>query len=142
MSAKASRADRGRMFGWGNLARVGWGMKQLTLATEEFERYAKATRRAAFLDEMDRVVLWSALCALIEPVYPKPGIGRPPVGLERMQRMLRIYLLWYSVPLTQCFRQFFRVGKRRLGFRCSLDAVRPLSAREHHPYYLQDNLGL
>ena len=30
-------------------------MKQLTLATVGFERYAKTTRRAAFLDEMDRV---------------------------------------------------------------------------------------
>jgi IS5 family transposase len=40
-------------------------MKQLTLAAVGFERYAKATRRAAFLAEMERVVPWSALCALI-----------------------------------------------------------------------------
>jgi IS5 family transposase len=42
------------------------------------------------------VVPWSALCALIEPVYPKPGNGRPPVGL---QRMLRIYFLqhWFNL---------------------------------------------
>jgi IS5 family transposase len=39
---------------------------------------------------MERVVPWSALCELIEPVYPKPGNGRPPVGVERM---LRIYFL-------------------------------------------------
>jgi hypothetical protein len=38
---------------------VGWGVKHLTLATVGFERYAKTTRRAAFLDEMDRVVPWS-----------------------------------------------------------------------------------
>jgi IS5 family transposase len=71
-------------------------MKQLTLATVGFERYAKTTRRAAFLDEMDRVVPWSALCALIAPVYPKPGNGRPPVGVERM---LRIYFLqqWFNL---------------------------------------------
>ena len=38
----------------------------------------------------------AALCALIEPVYPKPGNGRPPVGLERM---LRIYFLqqWFNL---------------------------------------------
>jgi len=42
-------------------------MKQLTLATVGFERCAKTTRRAAFLDEMDRVVPWSARYALIEP---------------------------------------------------------------------------
>ena len=46
---------------------VGLGMKQLTLAAVGFERYAKTTRRAAFLTEMERVVPWSALCALIEP---------------------------------------------------------------------------
>ena len=71
-------------------------MKQLTLATVGFERYAKTTRRTAFLDEMDRVVPWSALCAVIEPFYPKPGNGRPPVGVERM---LRIYFLqqWFNL---------------------------------------------
>ena len=39
---------------------------------------------------------WSALCGLIEPVYPKPGNGRPPVGVERM---LRIYFLqhWFNL---------------------------------------------
>jgi IS5 family transposase len=71
-------------------------MKQLTLATAGFERYAKTTRRAVFLAEMERVVPWSALLALIEPFYPKPGNGRPPVGVERM---LRIYFLqqWFDL---------------------------------------------
>jgi IS5 family transposase len=71
-------------------------MKQLTLATMGFERYAKTTRRAAFIAEMERVVPWSALCKLIEPVYPKPGNGRPSVGVERM---LRIYFLpqWFNL---------------------------------------------
>jgi hypothetical protein len=41
----------------------GWGMKQLTLASVGFDRYAKTPRRAAFLAEMERVVPWSALCA-------------------------------------------------------------------------------
>jgi len=65
-------------------------MKQLTLVTAGFEPYAKTTRPAGFLAEMERVVPWSALCTQIEPFYPKPGNGRPPVGVERM---LRIYLL-------------------------------------------------
>jgi IS5 family transposase len=60
---------------------------QLTLAGSGFDKYTKVTRRAQFLAEMDRVVPWRALCARIEPVYPKPGNGRPPVGLERMLRM-------------------------------------------------------
>ncbi|MGH8552955.1 MAG: IS5 family transposase [Methylococcales bacterium] len=71
-------------------------MKQLTLAAGGFEKYGKTTRRAAFLAEMERVVPWAELCALIEPVYPKPGNGRPPVGLKRM---LRIHFLqhWFNL---------------------------------------------
>ncbi len=71
-------------------------MRQLTLATAGFERYSKTTRRAMFLAEMEDVVPWHDLCALIEPYYPKPGNGRPPVGLERM---LRIYFLqqWFNL---------------------------------------------
>jgi IS5 family transposase len=62
-------------------------MRQATLATAGFERDSKPTRRAAFLAEMDRVVPWAELCALIEPVYPRPGKGRRPVGLERVSRI-------------------------------------------------------
>jgi transposase, IS5 family len=72
-------------------------MRQQTLAmTTGFERYTKKTRRAQFLEEMEQVVPWSELCALIEPYYPKPGNGRPPVGVERM---LRIYFLqqWFNL---------------------------------------------
>ena len=71
-------------------------MRQATFASAGFERYGKTTRRAAFLTEMDQVVPWPVLCALIEPVYPKPGNGRPPIGLERM---LRIYFLqhWFNL---------------------------------------------
>ena len=61
-----------------------------------FERYTKKTRRAVFLEEMEQVVPWKKLCALVEPHYPKPGNGRPPVGVERM---LRIYFLqqWFNL---------------------------------------------
>lgn len=71
-------------------------MKQMTLAASGFEKHAKATRRAQFLAEMERVVPWAQLCALIEPVYSKGTTGRPPVGLERM---LRIYFLqqWFNL---------------------------------------------
>lgn len=72
-------------------------MKQQTLAMANgFERYTKKTRRALFLEEMEQVMPWAELCALIEPVYAKPGNGRPPVGAERM---LRIYFLqqWFNL---------------------------------------------
>jgi transposase, IS5 family len=71
-------------------------MKQSTFASSGFERYAKSTRRAAFLAEMERVVPWRELCARIEPFYPKAGNGRPPKPLEQM---LRIYFLqqWFDL---------------------------------------------
>jgi len=61
-----------------------------------FEKFKKTTRREQFLAEMEQVVPWKELCALIEPYYPKLGRGRPPIGLERM---LRIHFLqsWFNL---------------------------------------------
>jgi IS5 family transposase len=71
-------------------------MRQTTLATAGFDRYAKTTRRDGFLADMEAVVPWAEFCSLIEPFYPKAGNGRRPVGLERM---LRIYFLqqWFDL---------------------------------------------
>jgi transposase, IS5 family len=71
-------------------------MKQQTLAMAGFEQYQRKTRRALFLEEMEQVVPWGELCALIEPHYPKAGNGRPPIGVGRM---LRIYFLqqWFNL---------------------------------------------
>ena len=80
-------------------------MKQMTLAAAAdqsgFERHRKPTRRDAFLAEMQTLVPWTRLVALIEPHYPKAGNGRPPIGLERM---LRIHLLqhWFNLPDLAC----------------------------------------
>jgi transposase, IS5 family len=41
-------------------------------------------------------VPWPALCRLAEPSYPKPGNGRPPIGVERM---LRLYFLQQWNPV-------------------------------------------
>ena len=58
----------------------------------------KVTRREQFLAEMDTVVPWGRLLALITPHYPKVGPkgGRPPMALETM---LRVYFLqnWYAL---------------------------------------------
>lgn len=69
-------------------------MKQLSMGTG-FEKYSKTTRREQFLGEMERIVPWTELCALIVPYYPKVGDGRPPKALEMM---LRIYFLqqWFG----------------------------------------------
>jgi len=58
----------------------------------------KVTRREQFLAEMDAVVPWTRLLALIAPHYPKVGPkgGRPPMPIETM---LRVYFLqnWYAL---------------------------------------------
>jgi IS5 family transposase len=57
----------------------------------------KRTRREKFLGEMERVVPWSKLIAVIEPLYPKSGrVGRQPIGVPKM---LRMYCLqqWYGL---------------------------------------------
>ena len=80
-------------------------MKQQTLAMAAdqtgYEQYRKATRRDEFLATMESIVPWSALCAVIEPHYPKAGNGRPPIGL---QRMLRIHFIqhWFNLADLAC----------------------------------------
>ncbi len=48
------------------------------------------------LEEIDAVMLWAELLALIEPRYPKDETGRPPVGLGIM---LRLYFVqhWFAL---------------------------------------------
>ena len=70
-------------------------MKQLGMGSG-FEKFSKTTRREQFLAEMERIVPWSELCAVVEPHYPTGEGGRPPRELEQM---LRIYLLqqWFNL---------------------------------------------
>ena len=71
-------------------------MKQISLAESGFERALKRTRKRVFLDEMNCVVPWSELVALIEPHAPKGGTGRPPFAVAIM---LRIHFMqqWFGL---------------------------------------------
>jgi transposase, IS5 family len=62
-------------------------MKQPSLAEGGFEKDAKPRWRAEFPRQLDRVVLWQALCERIEPHDPKAGNGRVPMGLEVLLRI-------------------------------------------------------
>lgn len=62
----------------------------MSFASTGFERYTRTTKRAKFLTEMENVVPWERLCAVIEPHYPSGEGGRPSIPLERM---LRVYFL-------------------------------------------------
>jgi len=77
-------------------------MKQMTFADAEYAGKRKQTRNELFLIEMDQVVPWKALIALIEPHYPKGEGGRPAYPL---MAMLRVHLMqnWfgYSDPAME-----------------------------------------
>jgi len=73
------------------------GMKQTSFASLEYAGKKRKTRREKFLGEMQQVVPWPALIALIEPHYPSSGrVGRPPIGVPRMLRMFFLQQ-WYSL---------------------------------------------
>jgi transposase, IS5 family len=72
-------------------------VRQQTLAAQTgFEKYGRKSKREQFLDEMERIVPWAELQALVEPYYPKGENGRPPVGLSIM---LCVYFLqqWFNL---------------------------------------------
>ena len=72
-------------------------MLQQTFASQVgFEKYGRKSRRELFLDEMNQVVPWAELQALVEPHYAKAGNGRRPVGLAIM---LRTYFVqqWFNL---------------------------------------------
>ncbi|CAK6700748.1 hypothetical protein MNNICLKF_02938 [Synechococcus sp. CBW1107] len=56
------------------------GGKQLGFSDYELTTPCKQTKHEKFLAEMEAVVSWAALIALIEPHYPKGSkkTGRPP----------------------------------------------------------------
>ena len=97
-------------------------MKQMTFADAEYAGKRKQTRKELFLIEMDRVVPWKGLVALIEPHYPKGEGGRPAYPLLAM---LRVHLMenWfgYSDPAmeealyeTTILRQFAGLSLERI----------------------------
>lgn len=61
--------------------------KQTSFADMEYSARQKPTRREKFLTDLDRLVPWPVLIALIEPHYYRGERGRPPIGLELMLRM-------------------------------------------------------
>ncbi|KTB70098.1 MULTISPECIES: IS5 family transposase [Pseudomonas] len=97
-------------------------MKQMTFADAEYAGKRKQTRKELFLIEMDQVVPWKGLIALIEPYYPKGEGGRPAYPL---MAMLRVHLMqnWfgYSDPAmeealyeTTILRQFSGLSLERI----------------------------
>src|ERR1700730_11396691 len=70
---------------------------QQTLSSQtSFEKHGRKSKRELFLDQMEEVVPWSELSALVVAHYRIAGNGREPVGLSIM---LRTYFLqqWFNL---------------------------------------------
>lgn len=71
-----------------------------------FSMSLRKTRKAIFLDQMDRVAPWARLVDLIAPHYPEGRTGRPPFELETM---LRAHFLqqWFNLSDPAMEEAFF-----------------------------------
>lgn len=71
-------------------------MKQQSLGMVGFELATKRTRKREFLDEMNLIVPWLELVALIQPHAPLGKTGRPAFAVETM---LRIHFMqqWFGL---------------------------------------------
>jgi transposase, IS5 family len=78
-------------------------MKQVALG---LKLDIKKTRKREFLAQMEKVVPWDELVALIAPYYPEGKNGRPPFSLHSM---LRIHFLqqWFSLSDPAMEEAFF-----------------------------------
>lgn len=74
--------------------------KQRTFASLAWTTKGKVTRRERFLAEMDAVIPWAELLAVVAPHYPASRRGRPALGLEKM---LRLYFVqqWFNLSDPQ-----------------------------------------
>src|SRR5215813_5689769 len=99
-------------------------MKQTTFASLAWNAKGKTTRRERFLAEMNAVIPWARLTALIEPYYPKAGDGRQPMPLERM---LRIYFMqqWFNLSDPQAEDALYDMESMRrfAGIELAEDAI-------------------
>ncbi len=66
----------------------------------------KKTRKREFLEQMEQVVPWAELVALIAPYYPEGRTGRPPFPLPTM---LRTHFMqqWFTLSDPAMEEAFF-----------------------------------
>jgi IS5 family transposase len=100
-------------------------MKQRSFVSLSFDVKKKPTRREKFLGEMDKVVPWTDLLALIEPSYPTSGRrGRPPMEASTM---LRIHFMqqWYALsdPAMEDALYEIESMRRFAGLELNEDAI-------------------
>ena len=100
--------------------------EQQTFAGLAWSGKKRQTRRERFLAEMNAVIPWAELQALIAPHYPTGAGGRRAMPLERM---LRVYFLqhWYDLsdPAAEDALYDSEAMRRFVGVDLGDHAVRP-----------------
>lgn len=113
---------------------------QRTFAGMAWSDKKKITRRERFLAEMNAVIPWAELVALITPHYPKGRGGRPPMPIETM---LRIYFLqqWFDLsdPAAEDALYDSESMRRFVGLELSDDAVPDETTILHFRHLLQQH---
>lgn len=81
-------------------------MEPMKQATLDLKLSTKKTRKREFLAQMEQVVPWAELVALIAPYYPEGRKGRPPFSL---QTMLRVHFMqqWFTLSDPAMEEAFF-----------------------------------
>jgi IS5 family transposase len=114
--------------------------EQRTFAGLAWSAKKKVTRREQFLAEMNKVIPWSALLALIAPHYPTVGRGRPPMPLAVM---LRIYFLqqWFDLsdPAAEDALYDSESMRRFVGLELSEDAIPDETTILHFRHLLEEH---
>src|SRR5438477_457728 len=100
-------------------------MSQMSFGDAEYRGKRKQTRREKFLAEMDQVVPWDSLLALIEPFYPVAGRGRHPYPIATM---LRVHLMqnWFSLSDPAMEEALYEIASMRQFARLTL--TKPIPA--------------
>ena len=95
--------------------------QQMSFAAYEYAQKKRVTSREKFLVEMEQVVLWAKLEALIKPKYPTAGRMGRPLGVARMLRMYFVQQ-WFGLANeavedaiydSQALREFMGVDLAR-----------------------------
>lgn len=113
---------------------------QRTFAGLAWTDKKKVTRRERFLAEMNAVIPWADVVALIAPHYPRPRRGRPPMRLETM---LRIYFLqqWFDLSDPAAEEALYDIESMRrfVGLELSEDAIPDETTILHFRHLLQQH---
>ncbi|MEO4016107.1 transposase [Pseudomonas sp. P2663] len=107
-------------------------MKQLSFADAEYAGKRKQTRRERFLIEMDQVVPWKGLIALIKPHYPKGDAGS--TGVDKRTEHQNRTMIWSIAARPSTYKKH---GKQCLiaRMRCKIEyAKAQVRAKVEHPF--------